>query len=92
MSYGVGHRHSSDPTSNLGTSICHGCGPKKAKKKRERDQNKSTITFQFKHQALSLRFLKNNNHSKEARIVTIKFNEKILLLLLGEISSKRIAH
>ena len=50
MSCGVGHRHSSDPTfvavavigscsfdstPDLGTSMCHGCGPKKQKKKNQ---------------------------------------------------------
>ena len=49
MSCGVGHRHGSDlalmwlwhmPAAvapiSLGTSICHGCGPKKTKKKKKK--------------------------------------------------------
>ena len=42
---GVGSSCGSDSTPRLGTSICHGCGPKKQKNKKEREKRKSSFVL-----------------------------------------------
>ena len=41
---GVGWRYSSDWTPSLGTSMYHGCGPKKTKKKKKKKEGKKLRT------------------------------------------------